>query len=702
MQKTTEKLSFLLYLLMGICVILTVFGQYLTYRPAFQVLGRLHPLLLHLPIGFFAVMGLLLLFRKEFPEQNFQKWFRLLALVNAILACLTMTFGIILSLEPGYESNGILWHQRLGIAFTISSVIIYFLSKSQYLNIFYLPALGLLLITGHIGGEITHGENFLLESILPKKDSFDPNAPIFQSSIMPIFESKCLSCHNDQKTKGALNMSTLEKLIKGGKNGAVWVAGKAAESHIIQRLNLPTEDKKHMPPKGKPQPSLAEISLLKTWIAQGANTKTTFNELTKSDTLLSLINAIYGPKETSVTYYFESASASVIEKLNTPFCVVEPLASNSPAVKASFYVRQKFDKEQLKALQKINEQLVSLQLNKMPIKDEDLKDLASFSNLEELHLNQTDIDGSGLKYLKGLKKLSVLSLSGTKLRQEHVETLKDLKSVKNLFVWNTGLPKEAWEGLDKKVKVDVGFTPDPNDILTLNPPSFLNKSRVLKGDDLVNIKHTLPGVKIVYAFDESPLDSTSKQVYNTPLKVGSVGQIKAMAIKDGWLASKPVSFTYFRSKFAIDSVQLISPADKQYPGKGASTLRDRKEGDINNFKDGSWLGYKENKVEVIFSTKAKPNGLTLSYMIDVGSFIMPPVSVELWGHNASGKWVLIEKHTPTQLKESVPKSANAASFSWNQAYDFYKIIAYPNPKLPKWHGGAGQKAWVFLDEIYLW
>ena len=54
-------------------------------------------------------------------------------------------------------------------------------------------------------------------------------------------------------------------LLKGGKNGPVLIAGKVLDSPLIHRLLLPLNDDDHMPPKGKPQPTLTEIGALQWW-----------------------------------------------------------------------------------------------------------------------------------------------------------------------------------------------------------------------------------------------------------------------------------------------------------------------------------------------------------------------------------------------------------------------------------------------------
>ncbi len=80
--------------------------------------------------------------------------------------------------------------------------------------------------------------------------------------------------------------------------------------------------------------------------------------------------------------------------INTPFLTVSSIAVNSPALRAAFYVSQKFNAESLNNLNKVKEQLVELNLNKMPVKDSDLKILSELKNLESLHINGTDVIGT--------------------------------------------------------------------------------------------------------------------------------------------------------------------------------------------------------------------------------------------------------------------------------------------------------------------
>jgi hypothetical protein len=91
----------------------------------------------------------------------------------------------------------------------------------------------------------------------------------FIRDVQPIFENKCLECHNPNKIKGKLLMDSAVALLKGGDTGPGLVAGKPDESEIIKRVVLPKDHDDIMPPKGGPL-AANEVNVLKRWIAEGA------------------------------------------------------------------------------------------------------------------------------------------------------------------------------------------------------------------------------------------------------------------------------------------------------------------------------------------------------------------------------------------------------------------------------------------------
>ena len=90
----------------------------------------------------------------------------------------------------------------------------------------------------------------------------------FHKDIAPILREYCAGCHNNDDSEGEFSIETFQSLIKGGESGKPIHAGNAKDSLLIQQLT--GLKKPFMPPRKKPQPSVAQIEILETWIAEGA------------------------------------------------------------------------------------------------------------------------------------------------------------------------------------------------------------------------------------------------------------------------------------------------------------------------------------------------------------------------------------------------------------------------------------------------
>ncbi len=100
----------------------------------------------------------------------------------------------------------------------------------------------------------------------------------FQRDIRPIFDTSCLRCHGPEKPKGSFRIDHREALLKGGESGPAILPGNSNESLLLKFVSHSVPDKE-MPPLGKGDPLTAQqISLLRTWIDQGAVWSTDTNK----------------------------------------------------------------------------------------------------------------------------------------------------------------------------------------------------------------------------------------------------------------------------------------------------------------------------------------------------------------------------------------------------------------------------------------
>ena len=82
---------------------------------------------------------------------------------------------------------------------------------------------------------------------------------------MVLLKANCFSCHNPDKKKGELDLTTREGLLRGGEEGKVVVSGKAAVSRLVQTLQSGADA--HMPPKDQLSPRA--IAALEEWVNKG-------------------------------------------------------------------------------------------------------------------------------------------------------------------------------------------------------------------------------------------------------------------------------------------------------------------------------------------------------------------------------------------------------------------------------------------------
>lgn len=274
--------------------------------PWIEVFGRLHPMVLHLPIGLLTGLALVEAAQRLARKPPVSRAATgVLAWAAAGSALLTAASGLVLSYEPGYGGPGLTWHLALGVSLAICCVVVAVLHggvrpRPGYLGLLALT-LVLMLPTGHFGASMTHGENFLFAPLAhpqarapgreppggaeagaetrghaanrPRQDQGAASAPAsdveraFELEIAPIFSDRCASCHGTDKRKGGLSLRSLATLLQGGEDGPVIVPGRPDESELLRRIRLPLDDFDHMPPEEQPQLSPGEIAQIEAWVA---------------------------------------------------------------------------------------------------------------------------------------------------------------------------------------------------------------------------------------------------------------------------------------------------------------------------------------------------------------------------------------------------------------------------------------------------
>ncbi len=89
-------------------------------------------------------------------------------------------------------------------------------------------------------------------------------------------------------------------------------------------------------------------------------------------------------------------------------------------------------------------------------------------------------------------------------------------------------------------------------------------------------------------------------------------------------------------------------------------------------------------------------------LVDINSFVMPPKTIEVWAGENAGKMRLVKTITPPQPVAEKPAYFTAFDLVFSPVNEqLFKVVIRPVSQLPKWHKGKGEKAWVFVDELFV-
>jgi len=429
-----------------------------------QFLGRLHPSVLHFPI---ALIALALLFdATRLPRVR--RWLPAVpdAAVNLVLALAAISAfvaavaGWMLSHAGGYDPAFLDRHLWTGTATAIGAIACALLRSVALArperalwrrlgSAALVATAAVMVVASHAGGSLTHGEDYLTEHApawvrrmlgLPvKRDrSKEPIRPVeeraaFDDFVLPIFEDRCIACHNPAKLKGNLRLDAHAHAAKAG-------------AEMLRRLRLPPDDEKHMPPRGKPQPAADELAVLEWWIAAGAPGDVPVGRL---DAPTGLLEKRLPEEHRRVLEARKREAAAALEAKLADLRRVLPgtLSALTPGAPGLEYTAaakpEAFGDAQLRELAAVGAQIVRLDLARTRVSDAGLAALAGMPGLERLDLRHTAVTDAGLASLAPLAKLESLGLYGTGVTDAGLEHLKNLTSLRRLYVSYSKVTEEG-------------------------------------------------------------------------------------------------------------------------------------------------------------------------------------------------------------------------------------------------------------------
>jgi mono/diheme cytochrome c family protein len=442
----------------------------------FEFFGHFHPVIVHLPIGILLVAILLQWMARRPAYVGLRQAVRILYGLGVLAGVASCVTGYLLSLSGDYDTDLVDTHMWMAISLTLVAGFLYVRSSSFGVvnRVLSLVAVVLVLVTGHLGGSLTHGPGYLTAGLTGgagagAKATLRPvanidSAGIYTDLVQPVLHDNCYRCHSADKQKGGLRLDGPELIMKGGKDGKVVLAGRAAGSELIKRLVLPVDDEHHMAPKGKQQLTKEELALLTWWVNTGVSFDKKVGLLPRDSAMAPVLLAfkegkagpvaggLDGPKNVADSeLIFEAMPAAppaaVIATLRAAGVVVAPISKNSSYLEVRLPGDSPVGPVVLQGLLGLKDQLLSLRGSGSGLNDSAMSVIGQCKLLVRLWLDHTAVTGKGLGDLRTLTRLRYLNLSGTGVGNADLLVLKSLPRLATLYVYQTRVDKRDWSAL---------------------------------------------------------------------------------------------------------------------------------------------------------------------------------------------------------------------------------------------------------------
>lgn len=251
-------------------------------------LGRWHVLVLHLPIGILCALFVLEWLARKERFRHLGAASPFLWVATAVSAIVTAILGYMHFAEGGFVGSSAYQHRAFGTALAAIAAVIAFVRIHRFsanCQPVFFPAAALMLflaaITGHYGGNLTHGSSYLVEyapqpvrglfGLAPRRTVTSlADADPFDDVVGPMLNQRCESCHNEDKQEADLDLTSYESVMRGGESGRVIAPGNPGRSELARRITLDPSSDEFMPAEGKTPLTPRQTEIIEWWIGAGA------------------------------------------------------------------------------------------------------------------------------------------------------------------------------------------------------------------------------------------------------------------------------------------------------------------------------------------------------------------------------------------------------------------------------------------------
>ena len=248
----------------------------------------------------------------------------------------------------------------------------------------------------------------------------------------------------------------------------------------------------------------------------------------------------------------------------------------------------------------------------------------------------------------------------------------------------------------------LNMPPDHYTRFQMTPkPRFSPETCIVDSGTAISISTRDAKADIYYTLDGTA--PTQKSIrYTGPIRLDRASTLSAVAIASGRNLSVPSTATFYRS-YRITGASYLSQYSQKYRGGGDTTLIDGKRG-TTSYANPSWQGFEGEDCSVVLDLGQvrTVRSVTVGCLSDMGSWVFFPASISV-AFSQDGKYfgkeVTRELGIPSSIEDSGVRDIAVEVGGVEGRY--VRLTARSIGRCPSWHPGAGGKAWIFTDEIFV-
>lgn len=203
---------------------------------------------------------------------------------------------------------------------------------------------------------------------------------------------------------------------------------------------------------------------------------------------------------------------------------------------------------------------------------------------------------------------------------------------------------------------------------------------------------------IYYTVDGS--DPTIASIkYEGPVQINQDCEFKAIVVRPNG-TSRVFSEEIFFNKATMKPITLKEQPSRGYVFNGAQVLVDGLRGG-SNYKTGHWLGFQGKDLDATIDLKEPTEIQKVSFNTNVvkGDWIMGASAVTVKVSDDGKNFKEVASKKIPELTQNDKDGLYPQEISFAPVKARYVEVIINSGKLPKWHGGAGSPAFLFVDEI---